>query len=91
MEPDFAVQVMREALNVMFDVAGPILLVALVVGTLVAILQTATQINEMTLTFVPKLGAIGILLWLLSSFLLTKLTTFGERMFELVAVVGGAG
>lgn len=90
MEPDLAVQVLREALGVMFDVAGPVLLVALVVGTVIAVLQAATQVNEMTLTFVPKLAAIGVLLWVMSSLLLGKLTAFGERMFELVATVGGA-
>lgn len=90
MDPEFAVQVMRETLSVFFEVAGPILIVALVVGTVVSILQAATQINEMTLTFVPKLAAIGALVWVLSSFLLGKLTTFGQHMFELVAVAGGA-
>lgn len=90
MEPDLAVQILREALTVMFEVAGPILLVALVSGTVIAILQAATQVNEMTLSFVPKLAAVGALLWTMSSFLLGKLTAFGERMFELVAVLGGA-
>lgn len=89
MEPDFAVQILREALAVMFDVAGPVLLVALVTGTIIAVLQAATQVNEMTLTFVPKIAAIGVLLWVMASFLLGKLTAFSERMFELVAVIGG--
>jgi flagellar biosynthetic protein FliQ len=90
MEPDLAVQILRESLTVMFEVAGPILLVALVSGTLIAVLQAATQVNEMTLSFVPKLAAVGALLWTMSSFLLGKLTAFGERMFELVAALGGA-
>ena len=90
MEPDFAVQVVRETLLVTFEVAGPILLVTLVVGTVIAILQAATQVNESTLTFVPKLAAVGVLLWVMSGFLLGRLTDFGARMFGLVAGLGGA-
>ena len=90
MTPDFAVQIFRETLAVVGQSAGPILLAALITGTLIAVLQSATQVNEMTLTFVPKLFAVGALLWVLASQFLQTLMQFGQRVFELVATLGGA-
>ncbi len=52
--------------------------------------KSATQVNEMTLTFVPKLFAVGALLWVLASQFLQTLMQFGQRVFELVATLGGA-
>ena len=90
MDTNSAIEVLQASLSVLFHVAGPVLAAALVVGTLVAILQAATQINEMTLTFVPKLAIIGLLLWTLGGYFLGKLTGFGEHIFRLVGTVGGA-
>ena len=88
MGPDVATQIMRDSLTVMLEVAGPVLLVALVVGGVVAVLQAATQVHEMTLTFVPKLLAVGGVVWLLGSYMLSKLSTFGEHVFRMVETMG---
>ena len=62
MSPEAVVSLGQQALWVMFLVSLPLLGVALVVGLLVSLLQAATQLNEMTLSFVPKILGIGIAL-----------------------------
>lgn len=62
-------------------VCGPILLAILLVGVLISVLQVATQIQEMTLTYVPKLIVSGLLLVLLGSWMLGKITGFARELF----------
>ena len=71
-------------------IAGPILLVALIVGLTIGILQAATSINEMTLSFVPKLVLVLITLALLSNFMLTELTDYFAYIFDQIASIGQA-
>ena len=71
-------------------IAGPVLLVALIVGLTIGILQAATSINEMTLSFVPKLVLVLITLALLSNFMLTELTDYFAYIFDQIASIGQA-
>lgn len=82
-----AIDVLQDAFLVMVQVAGPILIIALVVGLLVSILQATTQIQEQTLSFVPKLLSILLALVLLGNFMLNVLISFTERIFQLIAGV----
>jgi len=61
--------------------AGPILLVSLIVGSLVSLVQAATQINESTLIFIPKLIGITLVLVLLGSWMLQQAMTFTHNLF----------
>ncbi|MBT3436225.1 MAG: flagellar biosynthesis protein FliQ [Oceanospirillaceae bacterium] len=70
----------REALLVTASIAAPMLLVALVVGLLIGIVQAATSINEMTLSFIPKLVALTLVLYLFGSWQITVLTDFATRL-----------
>jgi flagellar biosynthetic protein FliQ len=70
----------REALLVTASIAAPMLLVALVVGLLIGIVQAATSINEMTLSFIPKLVALTLVLYLFGSWQITVLTDFAARL-----------
>ena len=72
----------REALLVVATIAGPMLGVALVIGLLVGIVQAATSINEMTLSFIPKLAALVLVLYLFGSWQITVLTDFASRLIE---------
>ena len=81
MTPDLALSLLYQMLRVSINVAGPIILVALVVGVLVSILQVVTQIQEMSLTFVPKIIAIFFTLLLLGSWMMGQLITFASRLF----------
>ena len=67
------------------QLAGPVLVISMLVGILIAILQAATQIHEQTLTFVPKLLVIGIILLVSGSNMLRTLQDFTIDIFQLLA------
>ncbi len=80
MNADGVVNFGRQALEMMLVVSAPILVVALAVGLLVSVLQAVTQINEATLSFLPKLLAVGLTLVLLGPWMLTLLTDYLQRV-----------
>ena len=65
-------------------IAAPVLITALSVGLLIGLLQSVTQIQEVTLTFVPKFVAVGLVMLLAGSWMLTELINFTQGMFRLV-------
>lgn len=71
----------QNALMVAFFVAGPFLLISLLIGSLISLFQAATQINEITLTFIPKIIAIGLILLFLGSWIAQKLVSFTSNIF----------
>lgn len=77
-------QIAVQALFVAGKVAAPILVVSLTVGFTVSLFQSVTQIQEFTLTFVPKLIGVGITLVVAGNWMLTELQTFTRQMFDLV-------
>lgn len=66
-------------------IGGPILLISMVVGIVISIIQAATQIHEQTLTFVPKLIVIGVLLVVTGDSMLKALQEFTQYVFRLIA------
>ncbi|MCY1560467.1 flagellar biosynthetic protein FliQ [compost metagenome] len=70
------------AMKVALLMAGPLLLVTLVVGLFISIFQAATQINEMTLSFIPKLLAVGAALVLLGPWLITTMVDYMQTLFS---------
>jgi flagellar biosynthetic protein FliQ len=87
-EADIA-DLIRGGMLVMVKLAGPPLIVALVVGLAVALLQAITQINEATLAYVPKLIALGVALLLLGPFMFATLTSYTQVLFDRMAMAGG--
>ncbi|WP_080146589.1 flagellar biosynthesis protein FliQ [Marinilactibacillus piezotolerans] len=77
--------VLQDAFLVLLRVGAPVLVIALVIGLVVSILQATTQIQEQTLSFVPKLFAILLTLVLLGNFMLNTLISFTERLFDIIA------
>lgn len=80
-----------EVADLMYDVfvliiqlAGPLLVISMLVGILISIIQAATQIHEQTITFVPKLLVIGIILVFSGSRMLETLQEFTARIFRLI-------
>jgi flagellar biosynthetic protein FliQ len=73
---------MRNAIYQIIINSAPMLIVALVIGLVVSIFQTVTSIQEQTLTFVPKLLAIFIVLILFGSFIMTNLTTYMVNLWS---------
>ena len=84
MTPELIVNLGRHALEVTLIMMSVLLLPALAVGLLVSMLQAATQINEMTLSFIPKLLVTAAVLVLGGSFLLRVLTDYTIRLFETI-------
>lgn len=82
------IDIVREAMWVGMLIAGPILVVVLLVGVVVGIFQAATSINEMTLSFLPKLVAVMLLVLLIGGWELQLLVDFARRIFERIPDVG---
>jgi flagellar biosynthetic protein FliQ len=80
--------VSREAVIVTLKIGLPVMLVALVVGLVVSLFQALTQIQEMTLSFIPKMIAIFLSLLLLMPFMLSTLTTFTQGIAERIIHTG---
>ena len=84
MTPNDAMDIGRDAIVVALKLGGPIMLLSLLVGLAISLFQALTQIQEMTLTYVPKIVAIMLALLLLMPFMLTTLQNFTERLFDRV-------
>jgi len=82
MTPTAVIDLGRQAVEVTLMVSAPLFLAALVTGLLVSVFQAATQINEMTLTFVPKVVSIFITLVLAGPWMITTVTDFMRRLFS---------
>ena len=82
MTPEMVLDIGQEALWVTALLAAPLLLSALVVGLLVGMVQAATQIQEMTLTFIPKLAVLGLALVVAGSWMLGLITDFTINLIE---------
>ena len=82
MDADTVINIGQQTLEVIGLLSGMVLIPALVVGLLLAMFQAATQINEMTLTFIPKLLVVGLILMLSGHWLLQVLMTFSTNLIE---------
>ena len=82
MTPDTVVSIGRQALEMTLMLSAPLLLTALVVGLVVGIFQAATQINEMTLSFIPKLLAMAAMLALTGPWMLKHLVEYSRSLIE---------
>ncbi len=89
MDQGMVLDIGREALLVVAYIAGPMLISALAVGLVIGIVQAATSINEMTLSFIPKLAALALVLYLFGSWQLTVLTDFATRLINNIPNVIG--
>lgn len=88
MDSGDVLDVAREAIYVVLKTGAPVMLIALLVGLAVALFQALTQIQEMTLAFVPKILVIFISLILFIPFMLSTLMTFTERMVDRIVSLG---
>lgn len=82
-------EVGREALWVILQTAGPIMLAGLLVGITIAVFQALTTIQEMTLTFVPKILVIFTAVVVFLPYMMTNMMEFAGRLFDRIVVIGG--
>ena len=85
MSPEFAIDVCRRAIITILVVSAPMLLSGLIVGLLVSIFQAATQINEQTLSFIPKIVIVFVTMLIFGSWTIRILSTFSIGLFEHLA------
>ena len=90
MNPNDVTDIARSALLMSAELAGPILLAALVVGLLVSLIQAVTQMQEVTLTFVPKVLVISAVLAFGGHWMLMSLVAYTENLFNTVPHLLGA-
>lgn len=79
--------VMRNGFLTVIKVSAPILIVALTVGLLVSVLQATTQVQEQTLSFVPKLMAIMLALIIFGNYMLNTLLSFTSGIFDMLSTI----
>jgi flagellar biosynthetic protein FliQ len=87
MDPAFAIDIGKQALWITIVISGPLLVIGLVVGVFIGILQAVTQIHEMTLTYIPKILAIGGVFILLMPWMAIKMIDYTINLFNLIPTV----
>lgn len=82
------IEICRQAIEVMLKIVGPILLAGLLIGVIVSLIQAVTQIQEMTLSFIPKMLVIfGLTIWLLP-FMMATLGGFTQSLTDRIVQIG---
>jgi flagellar biosynthesis protein FliQ len=81
MDESYVLSLAQNALTVALSLAAPVLIVSLVVGVIISLIQAATQINEATLSFVPKLIGVCAVLLVLGAWMLQQIVTFTTNLF----------
>ena len=90
MNQDVAIQLGVDALFVTLKVSAPFLLAGLIVGLLVSVFQAATQIQEQTLSFIPKIAGLAVVLVVAGPWMLGQLLTWTEELYgQIPKLVGG--
>ena len=89
MSPEYIVKLGQDTMSLVLHVAGPILVVALIVGLAVSIFQAVTQIHEMTLTFIPKMLAVAAVLTVLLPWTLRRLMDFTINLYSSIPTIIG--
>jgi flagellar biosynthetic protein FliQ len=89
MTPTTVIEIGRGALELTLLISAPLFIAALVTGLIISIFQAATQINEATLSFVPKLIAIFVTLILAGPWMITMMTDYIRRLYESIPGVIG--
>ena len=89
MTPELVMTIGRQAIEMTLILAGPLLLAALVIGLIISVFQAATQINEQTLSFIPKLVGMFIVLLLAGPWMLQMMVDYIRRLFESIPQIIG--
>ncbi len=91
MDTDSTFAILKATVELLFAVSLPLLLVGLIVGVAVSLIQAATQVQEASLVFVPKLIAVALTFWFSAPWIGERVITFCREIFTQVAQVGPAG
>ena len=89
MSAEAALYLVQQGLLTSLYLAGPLLLTALIVGTIVSVLQAVTQVQEVTLVFVPKILSVFAVIAIAGGWMIQVMVAFGTQMFQSIAETGG--
>ena len=87
MDAPEVVSIMREGIRVLMLISAPMMLTALVVGLTVSLIQALTQVQEMTLTFVPKIISMLVMMMLVLPFMIQTLQDYTDNLFARIASI----
>jgi flagellar biosynthesis protein FliQ len=90
MNQDTVVNLATQAMSLALKIAGPLLLVALVVGLLVSVFQAVTQIQEQSLSLIPKMAAVAVVIVLLGPWMLGQLVAYTTALYTAIPTMVGA-
>lgn len=91
MNQDVVINISMQAMQLAFMIAMPLLLVALVVGLVVSVFQAVTQIQEQTLTFIPKIVAMGVTLVVAGPWMLGQVVAYTQQLYSSIPTLVGGG
>ena len=89
MTPDFVVHLGKEAISLMLLISAPMLVAGLIVGLGISIMQAVTQIHEVTLTFIPKILAVAVVLMFMLPWMIRKLVDFTVALMSSIPTIVG--
>ncbi|HYB24853.1 MAG TPA: flagellar biosynthesis protein FliQ [Solirubrobacteraceae bacterium] len=90
MNQDTVVNLASQAMSLALKVAGPILLVALVIGLVVSVFQAVTQIQEQSLSLIPKIAGVAVVIVVLGPWMLGQLVTYTAALFNSIPTMVGS-
>jgi flagellar biosynthesis protein FliQ len=90
MNQDTVVNLATQAMSLALKIAGPLLLVALVVGLLISVFQAVTQIQEQSLSLIPKIAAVGVVIVLLGPWMLGQLVSYTTALYSSIPTMVGS-
>jgi len=89
MNQDQAINLATQAMTLAMEVGGPLLLVGLTIGLLVSIFQAVTQIQEQSLSFIPKIIGVAVMIVVLGPWMLNQLVSYTESLFQSIPTLVG--
>jgi flagellar biosynthetic protein FliQ len=90
MNQDTVVNLATQAMSLALKIAGPLLLVALVVGLLISVFQAVTQIQEQSLSLIPKMAAVAVVIVLLGPWMLGQLVAYTTALYTAIPTMVGS-
>jgi flagellar biosynthetic protein FliQ len=91
MDQDTVVNLSQQAMTLVMKVGGPLLLTGLVIGLVVSIFQTITQIQEQSLTFIPKIAGVAVVIVVAGPWMLSQLLGYTEELYRNIPTLVGGG
>ena len=91
MNQDVVVNLAMQAMQIALKVGGPVLIVGLVIGLVISVFQAVTQIQEQTLSFIPKIVGLAVVIIVAGPWMLGQMLVYTEELWSSIPAMGGGG